>query len=87
MGLSLADYVSIIVTIGTLAGAVLKLYLELRKAQKELELSKQYLKTLSKLVQSHIKRQESQQQFEKDKHEWKKLKDLAKLGKWVWEHA
>jgi len=87
VGLSLADYVSIIVTIGTLAGAVLKLYLELRKAQKELELSKQYLKTLSKLFQSHIKRQESQQQLEKDKHEWQKLKDLAKLGKWVWEHA
>jgi len=87
VGLSLADYVSIIVAIGTLAGAVLKLYLNQRKTRKEIELGKQYLQTLSKLVQSHIKRQESQQQLEKDKHEWKKLKDLAKLGKWVWEHA
>lgn len=84
MNLSLFVDVGSIVTIAGLVIAVVELYLNQRKAKKELELSKQYLQNLSKLVESHIKRQESQQQLEKDKFAWKKLKDFAKaLGDYV----
>jgi len=77
MPLSELDYVGMAVPIVSLAIAFLKLYLDQRKVKKELELSKQYLKTLSKLVESHQK----SQQLEKDKFEWQKLKDIAK-GLW-----
>lgn len=86
MGLFLSDYVSIIMAIGTLAIAVIKLYLNQRKVKKDVELSKQYLETLSKLVQSHIKRKESERQLARDKFEHKKLKTYGKALGWIWEH-
>ena len=78
MDLSLLVDVGSIATILGLIIAVVELYLNQRKAKKGLELNKQYLLNLSKLVESHIKRQESQQQLEKDKFEWQKLRDVAK---------
>jgi len=56
----------------------------LKKRRKEIRLSKQYVQTLSRLVESHIKSQESQQQLEKQKFDWQKLKDIAKA---LWEMA
>ena len=75
MNLSLFVDVGSIVTIAGLVIVVVELYLNQRKAKKELELSKQYLQNLSKLVESHIKRQESQQQLEKNKLALEKEKE------------
>jgi len=73
--------VGTVIAIASLIVTVVKLYLDQRKSRKEIELSKQYVQTLSKLVESHIKSQESQQQLEKQRFDWQKLKDIAK-GLW-----
>jgi hypothetical protein len=70
------------VTIVGLVLAVLKMYLEQRKAKKERELQKKYLLTLSQLVKSL----ESQQQLEKEKLQWDKLTGIGKMLGWVAEH-
>jgi len=83
--LSWVEIGSIITSITALIGLIIafvKLYLDQRKTRKEIELSKQYLQALSKLVESHIKSQESQQQIEKQKLEWKKMTDI---GKTLWK--
>jgi len=83
---------SLIVDIGSMVGIVgliiafIELYLKQQKTKKEIELSKQYLETLSKIVQSHIKRQESRQQLDRDKFEHEKLKTYGKALGWIWEH-
>lgn len=77
MDLSALDIGSLVAIVGLIV-TVLKLYLDQRKARKEIELSKQYIQTLSKLVESYMKSQESQQQLEKQKLDWQKLKDTAK---------
>lgn len=87
MSLSSMEIGSIITSIVTFVGVIIafaKLYLDQRKARKEIELSKQYLKSLSHLVESHIRSQESQQQIEREKLNWQKLTDI---GKALWELA
>lgn len=84
MSLSPIEVGSIVTSIATLVGLVIafaKLYFDQKKSKKEMEQSKQYLQTLSKLVEAHIRGQESHKQLEKQKFEWDKLKDLAK-GLW-----
>ena len=87
MSLSLVEIGSIITNIATIIGLIIafaKLHLDQQKSKEEIELSKQYLKSLSQLVESHVKSQESQQQIEKDRLNWQKLKDA---GKALWELA
>lgn len=87
MSLSPAEVGSILTSVATLIGVIIvfaKLYLDQRKSKKEIELSKQYLKSLSKLVESHIRSQETQQQIERQKLNWQILKDV---GKALWEFA
>lgn len=86
MSLSLAEIGSIVTSTAAIIGLIIafvKLYLDQRKTRKEVELSKQYLKALSKLVESHIRSQESQQQIQKRKFEWDQIKDI---GKALWEY-
>lgn len=45
--------VGTIIAILSLATSVVKLYLDERRNRKEIELSKRYMQTLSKLVESH----------------------------------
>lgn len=87
MSLSPAEIGSILTSTATLIGAIIafaKLYLDQQKSKREIELSKQYLKSLSKLVESHIRNQETQKQTEKQKLNWQILKDV---GKALWEVA
>jgi Co/Zn/Cd efflux system component len=86
MSLSLSDIGSIIAIIG-LVVAVLKLYLEQRKAKKDLELAKEYLHTLSELVKSYKIGVQSLQQLEKEKLQWDTLKSFGKALGWVIEHS
>jgi len=85
MALSVLDYMGIIVPIATLTIAVLKLYLEQRKARREIELSKQGLRVLSRLVEAYQKGQTSQLQLQKDRLEFEKWKSAAKAFGWIWE--
>ena len=87
MSLSLVEIASIVTSITALVALIItfvKLCLDQRKTKREVDLTKQYLKTLSKLVESHIKRQESQQQIEKQRFEWNKIRDI---GKALWEYV
>lgn len=87
MSLSPTEVGRLLTSVVTLIGVIIafaKLYLDQRKSKKEIELSKQYLKSLSKLVESHIKSQETQQQIERQKLNWQMLKDV---GKTLWEFA
>ena len=70
------------IAIAGLAVAVLKLYLEHRKAKKDLKLAKEYIRILSGLVESYKEGLASQQQLEKQKLEWDRLKTI---GKGLWE--
>lgn len=81
MSESLKDIGSI-TAIVSLAIAVVKLYLDQRKAKKERQLQKEYLLTLSQLVKSL----ESQQQLEKEKLQWDKLTGIGKTLGWIAEH-
>jgi hypothetical protein len=80
MSESLIDIISGIAIVGLII-TVIKLYLEQRKAKKDLELSKEYLKTLSELVKSL----ESQQQLEKEKLQWDRLTGIGKTLGWLYE--
>ena len=73
----LIDIASVVAIVG-LAISVITLYLNQRKTKKDLELAKEYIQLLSKLVESYRKGIESQQQLEKDKFEWRKLETLGK---------
>ena len=87
MSLLWLDIGSIITNIATIIGLIIafaKLHLDQQKSKKGIELSKQYLKSLSQFVESHIRSQASQQQIEKDRLNWQKLKDA---GKALWELA
>ena len=86
MGLPLLDIGSVVAIVG-LAITVIKLYLEQRKAKKDIELSKQGLKVLSRLVEAYQKGQESQLQLQKEMFEFKKWKAAAKAIGWLWERA
>jgi len=85
MDLSPLDYGTIIAIVGLFI-SIIKLYLDQRKAKKDLELSKRGLKILSRLVETYRKGHESQLQLQREKLEWEKWKDLAKTAGWVWEH-
>ena len=87
MALSVLDYVGIIVPIATLTVAVVKLYLEQRKAKRDIELSKRGLKVLSRLVEAYQKGQTSQLQLQKEKLELEKWKAAAKAFGWLWERV
>ena len=86
MSLSLLDVGSVVAIVG-LAITVIKLYLEQRKAKKDIELSKQGLKVLSRLVEAYQKGQESQLQLQKQKLELEKWKAAAKTLGWIWERV
>jgi len=87
MALSQLEYVSIvvgiIVSVATLAVAVLKLYLDLRKAKQEAELSKRYLQHLTKLIESQM----SKEQLEREKFEWDRLRDIGKALGWILDRS
>ena len=85
MPLSELDYVGIIVPIISLAVAVLKLYLDQRKAKREIEMSKQGIVILSQLVESYKKGQESAQQLEREKFAFEQWKTAAKAIGWIFE--
>lgn len=85
MPLSELDYMSIIVPIISLAIAILKLYLDQRKAKKEIAISKQGITILSQLVESYKKGQESTQQLEKEKLAFEQWKAAAKAIGWIFE--
>jgi len=87
MALSILEYVGIIVPIATLTIAVIKLYLEQRKAKRDIELSKQGLKILSRLVDTYQRGQASQLQLEKQKLEFEKWKSAAKALGWILERV
>lgn len=72
-----------LIAIAGLIFAVINLYLEQRKAKKELELSKEYLKTLSDIVKSL----QVQQQLEKEKLQWDRLRDIGKALGWLIERS
>lgn len=83
--LSLVEIGSIVTSITALVGMIIsfvKLYLDQRRTQKEVELTVKYLRELSKFVESNIRKQETQQQIEKEKLEWNKIRDV---GKALWE--
>jgi hypothetical protein len=85
MALSELDYVGIIVPIVSLAVAVFKLYLDQRKARREIEMSKQGIMILSQLVESYKKGQESAQQLEREKFAFEQWKAAAKAIGWIFE--
>lgn len=85
MDLSLFDY-GTIVAIASLIVAIIGLYLEHRKDRSDIELSKQGLKVLSKLVQSYERGQESQKQLQQERLQFEKWKSLAKAAGWVLDH-
>lgn len=76
-----------VVAIVMLVITVIKLYLEQRKAKKDIELSKQGLRVLSRLVEAYQKGQASQLQLQKEKLELEKWKAAAKAFGWLWERA
>lgn len=80
----LLDIGSVVAIIG-LAITVVKLYLEQRKARKDIELSKQGLNILSRIVEASEKGQESQLQLEKRKLDLQTWKAAAKAFGWVLE--
>lgn len=87
MSLSPAEVGSVLTSVVVLISVIIafaKLYLDQKKSKREIELSKQYLKSLSKLVESHIRSQETQKQIETQKLNWQILKDV---GKALWELA
>jgi len=86
MSLPLIDIGSLIAVVG-LATSVVTLYFNQRKTKKDLELAKEYIHVLSKLVESYRKGIESQQQFEKDKFEWRKLETLGKALWGIVKHS
>jgi hypothetical protein len=85
LDLSLFDY-GTIVAIASLIVAIIGLYLEHRKDRSDIELSKQGLKVLSKLVQSYERGQESQKQLQQERLQFEKWKSLAKAAGWVLDH-
>jgi len=85
MPLSELDYVGIIVPIISLAIAVLKLYLDQRKARKEIDISKKGIVILSQFIESYKKGQESAQQLEREKFAFEQWKAAAKTIGWVFE--
>jgi len=85
MSSPLVDIGSIVAIVG-LAIAVLKLYLEHRKAKKDLKLAKEYLQILTRLVESYKKGTESRQQLEKQRFEWQKLETTGKALWGLFKH-
>lgn len=84
MNPTILDYGTIIALAGLII-SVIKLYLDQRKAKKDLELSKHGLAILSKLVESYRQSEKSQLQLQKETLEWEKWKDMAKAAGWIWE--
>lgn len=85
MPLSEFDYLGIIVPLVSLALAVLKLYLDQRRTKREIEISKQGIMILSRLVESYKKGQESMQQLEREKLAFERWKAAAKAIGWIFE--
>lgn len=82
LDLSPFDY-GTIVAIASLLVAIIGLYLEHRKDRSDIELSKQGLRVLSKLVESYEKGQESQRQLQQERLQFEKWKSLAKAAGWI----
>jgi len=76
-----------IVAIAGLIVSVITLYLNQRKTKKELELAKEYVHTLSRLVESYRTGMRTNQQLQKEKFEWEKLKTIGKAFGWMIEHS
>lgn len=77
-----------LIAIASLTITIVKLYLDQRRTKKEVELSKQGLKILSKLVETYQKEQASQAsqlQLKKEMFELEKWKAAAKTFGWIWE--
>jgi len=83
--LSEFDYLGIIVPLVSLALAVLKLYLDQRRTKREIEISKQGIMILSRVVESYKKGQESMQQLEREKLAFERWKAAAKAIGWIFE--
>lgn len=82
MDLSSFDVASLVAISGLII-TVVKLYLDQRKAKRDIELSKRGLEILSRLIEAYRKGQESQQQIEREKLELEKWKAVAKTAGWV----
>jgi len=85
MDLSPVDYGTIVAVVG-LVIAVIKLYLDQRRARADIELGKRGLEILSRLIEAHRKGQEAQQALEKEKLEFQRWKALAKAAGWVLDY-
>ena len=86
MSEQLLDIGSAVAIVGLII-SVVTLFLNQRKTKKELELTKEYLKTLSELVQTYRKGVDSQAQLQKERFEHEKLRDAAKALGWLWERS
>jgi predicted butyrate kinase (DUF1464 family) len=82
MDLSSFDVASLVAISGLIV-TVVKLFLDQRKAKRDIELSKRGLEILSRLVEAYRKGQESVQQLEKEKLDLEKWKAIAKAAGWV----
>jgi len=76
---------SIVAIIG-LVLSVITLYLNQRKTKKELELTKEYIKVLSKLVESYKRGLEEQKELENRKLLWQQLEGFGRALGWIAEH-
>ncbi|NIO38546.1 hypothetical protein GTO27_12745 [Candidatus Bathyarchaeota archaeon] len=86
MSLPLVDIGSVVAIVG-LAISVITLYFNQRKTRKELELAKEYVQILSRLVDSYRTSATSRQQLEKERLEWDKLKTIGKALGWIIEYS
>jgi len=75
-----------IVAIAGLILSVITLYFSQRKTKKELELTKEYIKVLSQLVESYKRQAEAQQGLEERKLLWKQLEGIGKAFGWMAKH-
>lgn len=86
MSLPLIDIGSLIAIVG-LVISVITLYFNQRKTKKELDLAKEYVQTLSRLVESYKMSMRTQQELQKEEFNWEKLKSIGKALGWIVEHS
>lgn len=82
----MVDIGSMVAIIGLIV-SVVTLYFNQRKTKKELDLTKEYIKVLSQLVESYKKSLEAQQELEQKKLLWQQLEGIGKALGWIAEHT
>jgi hypothetical protein len=85
LDLTAFDY-GTLVAFASLVLAIIGLYLQHRKDRSDIEMSKQGIEVLSKLVESYQKGQQTQQQLQQEILQFEKWKSLAKAAGWLLDH-